>query len=119
MLVLIWVGMSGLAFLRRALEEALEIADDEPLVATLRDLLHLVPGLHREEEALAVGLQQGRLGADGHADGGGGEMLHLDHGPHAAATGREMALEGGARGVPEKGDDERRGEDVDAPVAEG
>src|SRR5712692_1622609 len=116
--VFTWIGMSGLAFLHRPIEEFLEVRDDEALVTALGDLLDLVVGLDLEEAALAVGLHQGGLGPHLHPERGGRQVLHLYHGAHRAAAGRQVRLHDRMGGVLEQGHDEGRGEDLDARIAE-
>src|SRR5258706_7293406 len=66
-----------------ALQEAGEVGHHEALVAAFRDLLHLVPGLHLEEAALAVGLLQNRAGPHAHARPPVGPVADVHRRAHA------------------------------------
>src|ERR1700682_4526187 len=73
-----------------ALEEAGEVGHHEALVSAFRDLFHLVPGLHLEEAAVAVGFLQDRVGPHAHAGRRGGQVPDVHRGAHAGRAGGQV-----------------------------
>src|SRR6266511_6391249 len=92
-LLLIWMGMSGLALLHRAFEKPLQVGDGKALVLGLRDFLDLVEALHVEDMAPSVRLDHGGLGPHLHPERRGGQVLHLHRRPHGGRTRRQVPLE--------------------------
>src|SRR6185503_18666320 len=88
------------------------------LVATLRDLLHLVPRLHVEEAAPPVGLAQHRARPHRHADGRRREVAHVHRGAHGAPAGRQVRDHDRVRRIFHHGHHERSREHGDPAVAE-
>src|SRR5262249_16108777 len=99
--------------------ELLHVRDHEALVSALGDLVLLVPRLNGEEIALAVALEEPGARPHLHADGRGGQVLHLHPGADRSRAGRPMGPQHRPGGVLEHADEERRGEHVEAAVAHG
>src|ERR1700730_13159890 len=99
-------------------EEPVEARHHLALVSPLRDLLHLVPRLHVEETATAVGLAQDGAGPHRHPHRGGREVPHVHRGPDRRAPRRQVGDHHRVGRALEEGEHERGREHGDPGVAQ-